>query len=201
MTKAGPEIIKRYANRKLYDPAGKRHVTLEDLALRVGKGEEIVVQDQASGEDITNLVLAQVVLETVKDRTASIPRQVLTRLVRLTANPAPPSPAPTIAARARDEAERIVTGLLSRQKLSLEEALQLRSEIARSVQGAVADAQRTLEQTLHALVERTEKEAGVNPSLAALKERLLTLDTYLAAPGAPPAARPKTKKTTNKRSR
>ncbi len=198
MTKDAPGTIKRYANRKLYDPAGRRHVTLEDLAVRVGKGEEIVVQDQSSGEDITNLVLAQVVLETVKDRTASIPRQVLTRLVRFTASPTPSAPAPTIAVRAREEAERIVAGLLSRQKLSLEDALGLRLEIARTLQGVVAEAQRGLEQALQGLVERTEKEAGLNPSLATLKERLLTLETYLAAPGASPAARPKTKK---KRSR
>ena len=52
-------------------------------------GEEVQVLDQKSGEDLTNLVLAQVVLEGVKEKTAQIPRQVLTRLVRLGVNPAP----------------------------------------------------------------------------------------------------------------
>lgn len=199
MTQAAPGIIKRYANRKLYDPAGRRHVTLEDLAGRVGRGEEILVQDQESGEDITNLVLAQVVLETVKDRTASIPRQVLTRLVRFTAAPGVPAPPPpSIAARAREEAERIVASLISRQKLSLEEALGLRHEIARSMQAVVGEAQRGLEQALHGLLERSEKEGGVNPSLVSLKERLLTLETYLAAPGAKPA---RSRKSTPKQKR
>ena len=201
MTKAAPGIIKRYANRKLYDAAGKRHVTLEDLALRVGGGEEILVEDQQTGEDITNLVLAQVVLETVKDRTASIPRQVLTRLVRFTAAAgAVPKPAPSVAARAREEAERIVASLLSRHKLSLEEALGLRHEIAGAVQGVVAEAQHGLEQALHGLLERTEKEGGVNPSLASLKERLLTLETWLAGPGTSAARRAGTKRK-KKRSR
>ena len=187
---ASARVFKRYSNRKLYDPAGKRYVTLEDLAAHVGTGEEILVQDQPTGEDITNLVLAQVVLEGVKERTASIPRQVLARLVRLTAAPKPGKgtapPPPSIPARARAEAERIVAGLLSRQLLSLEEALRLRQEIAHSVQSVVADAQRGLEQALHGLLERTEREGGVTLSLQSLKERLMTLETYLATPGATP---------------
>lgn len=188
---ASARVIKRYSNRKLYDPAGKRYVTLDDLAAHVGTGEEILVQDQRTGEDITNLVLAQVVLEGVKERTASIPRQVLARLVRLTAAPSPgqgaPSP-PSLATRARDEAEHIVGGLLSRQRLSLEEALRLRQEIAHSLQSVVADAQRGLEQALHGLLERTEREGGVTLSLQSLRERLMTLETYLATPGTTPHA-------------
>jgi len=190
---APARIIKRYANRKLYDPAGKRYVTLEDLAARVAVGEEILVQDQQTAADITNLVLAQVVLEGVKERTTSIPRQVLARLVRFTAAPSPAkgaaSAGPSIATRARDEAERIVAGLLSRQLVSLEEALRLRQEIAQSVQSVVADAQRGLEQALHRLLEHTEREGGVSLSLQSLKERLMTLETYLAAPGAKPRAK------------
>ncbi len=184
-------VIKRYSNRKLYDPAGKRHVRIEDLAPRVAAGEEILVQDQETGEDITNLVLAQVLLEGVRERAASIPRQVLVRLVRFTAAPSPgqaAAPPPSLAVRARDEAERIVGGLLSRQLLSLEEALGLRQEIAQSVQSVVADAQRGLELALHGLLERSEREGGVALSLQSLKERLLTLETYLAAPGPAPAA-------------
>ncbi len=188
-----PRVVKRYANRKLYDPAAKRHVTLEDLAARVASGDEILVQDQQTGEDITNLVLAQVVLEGVKERTASIPRQVLARLVRFTAAPIPGKPAapqPSVAVRAREEAERIVSGLLSRQLLSFEEALGLRQEIAHSVQSVVADAQRGLEQALHSLLERSEREGGVSLSLHSLRERLMTLETYLAAPGPAPRKQP-----------
>lgn len=178
-------LIRRYANRKLYDPASRRYVTLEDLAAAVAAGEELQVLDQASGEDLTNLVLAQVVLEGVKERTARIPRQVLTRLVRfgVGAPERPAAPPPDLAARAREEAERIVSGLLARGRLSLEEALGLRHEITRSLTGLVGDAQRGLEQALHALVERAEREGSVSLSLQALKERLLTLEAFLEPPG------------------
>lgn len=179
---APARIIRRYENRKLYDPAARRYVTLEDLAAMVAAGEEVQVLDQRSGEDLTNLVLAQVILEGVKERTAAIPRQVLTRLVRFGVG-APPrqaaAPAPDLASRAREEAERIVAGLLGRGRLTLEEALSLRQEIVRSVTSVVRDAQHGLEQALHGLVERAEREGGVSLSLQALKERLLTLETYL----------------------
>ncbi len=177
-------LIRRYANRKLYDPAARRYVTLEDLAAAVGAGEEVQVLDQTSGEDLTNLVLAQVVLEGVKERTARIPRQVLTRLVRFgvgSKERAAPRQA-DLATRAREEAERIVAGLLAQGRLNLEEALSLRQEITRSVTNLVSDAQQGLERALHALLDRAEREGGVSLSLHALKERLLTLETYLEPP-------------------
>jgi polyhydroxyalkanoate synthesis repressor PhaR len=178
-------LIKRYDNRKLYDPASGRYVTIADLARMVEKGDEVRVEDQRTGQDLTTVVLAQVVLEGLKQRTAKVPRQVLTRLIRLgsgaSAAWAERTVAQEAAARARQEAERIVSGLLSRGRLSLEEALALRQEIAQSVHRLVADAQRSIEDRLHGLIERTRgKDAGT--SLDSLKERLLTFETYLAEP-------------------
>lgn len=175
-------LIKRYLNRKLYDPAARRYVTLDDLGARIARGEELQVQDQKTGEDLTNLVLAQVLLEGVKDKANRVPRQVLTRLVRLSAAKPDAAPPPPLATRAREEAERIVSGLVSRSRLSLEEALALRQEITRSLHQTVADAQAGLEHALHGLLERSEKEGGITPSLQALKEKLMTLETYLEVP-------------------
>ena len=109
----GPRPIRRYGNRKLYDPATRRYVTLEDLARLVADGHEIEVIEQKTGEDLTNLTLAQVLLEGVKQGASRIPRQVLTRLIRIAAGPASawgewPEPQDT-ASRARQEAERIVS--------------------------------------------------------------------------------------------
>src|SRR5262245_9080962 len=145
----------------------------------VAAGDEVQVLDQKSGEDLTNLVLAQVVLEGVKERTAAIPRQVLTRLVRFGLGGPHRRTAPDLATRAREEAERIVSGLLGRGRLTLEEALSLRQEIVNSGTSLVSDAQQGLERALHGLVERVEREGGVSLSLQVLKERLLTLETYL----------------------
>jgi polyhydroxyalkanoate synthesis repressor PhaR len=140
-----PRLIRRYANRKLYDVEGRRYVTLDELATRVGRGEEVQVLDQRTSEDLTNLTLAQMVLDAVRDRAAHIPRPVLTRLVRLSRGPASAwgdwvSPQEA-ASRVRGEVEKVVGGLLAKGRLTLEEGLALRQELARSVHGIVAEAQ------------------------------------------------------------
>ncbi len=52
-------LIRRYANRKLYDPHSKTTVTLDDIAAMVGKGEDVVVVDAVSGQDLTFAMLAK----------------------------------------------------------------------------------------------------------------------------------------------
>ena len=178
----GERLIKRYDNRKLYDPGARSYVTIADLARMIGRGDEIRVEDQKTGEDLTTVVLAQVVLEGLKQRTAQVPRQVLARLIRLGSVPSAAIAVPhNAAARAREEAERIVSGLLSRGRLTLEEALGLRQEIAQSVQRIVVEAQHGIEARLHGVIQ---KATGPHPtaSLEALKDRLLAFETYLSEP-------------------
>ncbi len=55
--------IKKYPNRRFYDVTRSMHVTLSDLYDLVRTGNEIVVTDKSTGHDITNVVLAQIILE------------------------------------------------------------------------------------------------------------------------------------------
>ena len=59
----GPVTIKKYANRRLYNTGTSTYVTLEDLAAMVKKGEDFIVYDAKSGEDITRSVLTQIIFE------------------------------------------------------------------------------------------------------------------------------------------
>jgi len=59
----GPTVIKKYANRRLYNTGTSSYVTLDDLAVMVKKGEEFSVQDAKTGEDITHSVLTQIIFE------------------------------------------------------------------------------------------------------------------------------------------
>jgi len=64
MAKAeGETVIKKYANRRLYNTGTSTYVTLEDLAKMVKKGEDFAVQDAKTGEDITHSVLTQIIFE------------------------------------------------------------------------------------------------------------------------------------------
>lgn len=58
-----PTIIKKYANRRLYNTGTSTYVTLEDLSEMVKRGEEFTVQDAKAGTDITHSVLTQIIFE------------------------------------------------------------------------------------------------------------------------------------------
>jgi polyhydroxyalkanoate synthesis repressor PhaR len=58
-----PVVIKKYANRRLYNTGTSTYVTLEDLAGMVKTGEDFIVYDAKSGEDITRSVLTQIIFE------------------------------------------------------------------------------------------------------------------------------------------
>ena len=59
----GRRLIKRYANRKLYDQQASRYVSLDDLLALIRAGEDVQVLDAANGDDLTSVTLAQVILE------------------------------------------------------------------------------------------------------------------------------------------
>jgi polyhydroxyalkanoate synthesis repressor PhaR len=183
---ARPRVIRRYGNRKLYDPGTRRYVTLEDLGKAVARGDEIQVLDQKTGEDLTSPTLAQVLLEEVKRGASRLPRQLLVRLVRIAAGPpSPPAdwPEPDDAAgRARREAERIVSRALGRGRLGLDDAVALRRDLGQMVHRMVAEAQSGVESRLRALLERGEGVAG--RSFEALRGRL---ESYMGREPPPPA--------------
>ncbi len=79
----GPITIKKYANRRLYNTGTSTYVTLEDLATMVKTGEDFVVFDAKSGEDITRSVLAQIIFEQEnKEGQNLLPINFLRQLIR-----------------------------------------------------------------------------------------------------------------------
>src|SRR3954453_12088666 len=62
-SKGKPAVVKKYANRRLYNTATSSYVTLDELSQMVRDGEDFVVFDAKTGEDITRSVLTQIILE------------------------------------------------------------------------------------------------------------------------------------------
>jgi len=78
-----PITIKKYANRRLYNTGTSAYVTLEDLAEMVKKGEDFVVFDAKSGEEITRSVLTQIIFEQEsKGGQSLLPITFLRQLIR-----------------------------------------------------------------------------------------------------------------------
>jgi polyhydroxyalkanoate synthesis repressor PhaR len=81
--KKEPVTIKKYANRRLYNTGTSTYVTLEDLAAMVKEGEDFIVYDAKTGEDITRSVLAQIIFEQEnKEGQSLLPITFLRQLIR-----------------------------------------------------------------------------------------------------------------------
>jgi len=75
--------IKKYANRRLYNTATSSYVTLEHLSQMIKKGEDFVVYDAKSGDDITRPVLTQIIVEEEAKGEAMLPTNFLRQLISL----------------------------------------------------------------------------------------------------------------------
>ena len=110
-------LIKKYANRKLYDTRTSRYLTLEGIAQLVREGHEIKVVDRDDGRDLTQLTLSQIVLEEEKRgpaRLVDAGGQMLLDYVRKTLN---------VPADIHNEVERRREGLESMVDDAIERAL------------------------------------------------------------------------------
>lgn len=79
--KSGPVVIKKYANRRLYDTSASRYVTLDHLRDLVKEGRDFKVVDAKSGEDLTRGVLAQIIFDEESKGETLLPVEFLRQLI------------------------------------------------------------------------------------------------------------------------
>ena len=75
-------IVKKYSNRRLYDTEQSRYITQEELAEKIRLGAEIRVIDAATGDDLTQMTLAQIILES-RGASRLLPVPLLVQLIRM----------------------------------------------------------------------------------------------------------------------
>lgn len=78
----GPVVIKKYANRRLYDTESSAYITLEDLCDRVKEGREFIVVDAKTGQDLTRQVLTQIIFEQETKGLQLLPVDFLRSVIR-----------------------------------------------------------------------------------------------------------------------
>lgn len=84
---AEERIIRKYANRRLYDSVASRHVTLDDIRRLIGAGERVRVVEDKSGEDVTRSILLQIIAAQEQFGTPVLSTQLLEALIRFYGNP------------------------------------------------------------------------------------------------------------------
>ena len=76
-----PVVVKKYANRRLYNTESSSYITLDNLADMIRQGRDFVVYDAKTGEDITRGVLTQIIVEQESKGRALLPTAFLRQLI------------------------------------------------------------------------------------------------------------------------
>ena len=174
-------IIKRYANRKLYDTQDRRYVTLARLAERLKEGEEIQIIDNTSGKDVTAVALSQILTETERKKAGAVPTHYLTDLLRrgggaITDAVRRSSTALTGAWDvAEDELEKRVKALVKAGEMPQKEAKRLLGAASKRAAANKKLIEKRVEDTVRATLSRieipTQKDLDdINARLDALTE-------------------------------
>ena len=172
-------LIKRYANRKLYNTATSRYITLKGIAELIEAGETVRVIDNESGEDITSVTLSQILVDTERS-SRRVPGTVLSDLIQRSGDALYHALKRGVgpASEGLDELQRNVRKLLSREGSGRRDWIAFTApELDRMVQ-------RALERVLHALDLPTRRD------LEALERRLDELSALLGAPARTPGSPP-----------
>ena len=84
---AKPRLIKKYANRRLYDTESSSHVTLDGIHDLVVAGHDVMIVDETTGNDISRSILLQIIAEREQDGRPMLDANFLMRIIRLYGNP------------------------------------------------------------------------------------------------------------------
>src|SRR5471030_2480326 len=75
-------IIKRYANRKLYDTEHSRYVTLDQISEMIRQGDDVKIVDNKTKEDLTTVTLAQIIFEEEKKQRSFMPLSAMRNIIQ-----------------------------------------------------------------------------------------------------------------------
>ena len=190
-----PVIVKKYANRRLYDTEGSTYITLDDLATMVRSGRELVVYDARTGDDITRLVLTQIIMEEETRGRSILPTSFLRQLIgfygdelqgvvpeyleemmRKFVAPERETPSPAVRAPVVETARRNVDTILERASLVF-------SPVFAAREAQEAERRQPSREELQAEIVSLKRE------LDAMRGRYGDFGAPRSAPGAPSAAR------------
>jgi len=159
-------VIKRYANRKLYDAAESRYVTLQDVEALVQSGVEVRVIDNRTGEDVTQTTLAQILCDAGRRRDPRYPLDNILAIFR------------------RPDLEEKVRDLLRRGGERKETAEQAIREVLMAPQRAVEDFQRRIDERINQLLRDLVPLRKLETEVRNLADRVAALEAKEPATGA-----------------
>lgn len=187
MTETTPEtrIVKKYQNRKLYDTKDSCYITLDDIAKMVKRGDEVKVVDNKTKNDVTSIILTQILVEQEKSTKSILPLTMLRdiiqrgqgslfdfiqRYVILGVNSTQEKTA---------EAERYINRLVDRGDLSKTEGKNLLKEVLDAPSKGQQDFDDFIGTRVTTLVRETTKLNSLTDNIEALQSKLQMLEQKL----------------------
>lgn len=174
-------IVKRYANRKLYDTQRSRYVTLEQIADMIRSGEDVKIVDNNSKEDLTAITLTQIIFEEEKKQ-SFLPLSALRNIIQSGAN--------NMSQFATQAGER-VRGMFKREKDDADGEMvgeaaadppqsggAIREFLERSQQ-TFEEWQKKVDERIRSTVESLSPLSGIEKEMRALSQRLAELEKRL----------------------
>ncbi len=176
------KLIKRYANRKLYDTQRSCYVTLDEIAEMIRTGDDVRVIDNKTKEDLTAVTFAQIIFESEK-RMSRMPLSLLRGLIQSgndalsdLVNRAVTQPVQTL----RAETEKMVERVISRGEEAREEARKQLQEMVQSSAQVLDEWQRRVDDRVGRTISTMSHLYRVGQDLHELKNRMETLERKLS---------------------
>jgi polyhydroxyalkanoate synthesis repressor PhaR len=179
------KLIKRYPNRKLYDTESSTYVTLDDIAKMVKSGRELKIIDHKTGNDITDVTLAQIVFEEGKRKKNTLPLSTLKDLIQqrggqvrefvdriVHENP---------FTHAKEEAEEKLQHILRKSESARDDSSKFFRELVTGYTRSIEDVQKKFDERIREVGDRLASLPSALGDLRAFIDRLEKMEDRLAA--------------------
>jgi len=185
-------MIKKYANRKLYDTTEKRYITMDDLAALIKSGQEVQIVDNETDEDLTAQVVSQLLARDKSAGDKALPSSVLMQMLRkgrgtlfgygkkyvnLWQN---------ALLMSREELDRLINSLVKEKEISETEGNTIKHEIAGYTNGLRHWMKENIDQRVNEVLERMnlaskDQVTELTKKVDSLCGKVQDLETSLAA--------------------
>jgi polyhydroxyalkanoate synthesis repressor PhaR len=184
---AEARIIKRYANRKLYDTEHSRYVTLEQISEMIRNGDDVKIVDNKSKEDLTSVTLAQIIFEEEKKH-SFMPLGTMRNIIQNGGEwfaEAQRRVQSILPGKRREEPRPEEDAAVHETVEAAEDAQKKRSvaalrEWAMSSRHALDEWQRKVDEKIRNAIEGISPFSGVNRDVKALSDRIAELEAKLS---------------------
>ncbi len=191
-------IIKRYANRKLYDTEHSRYVTLDQISEMIRNGDDVKIVDNKTKEDLTTVTLAQIIFEEEKKQRSFLPLGAMRNIIqsggewfaeaqrrvqsirpgkRKDGDPTAPDPEPVATAEPTDEAAAKKKSLAALREW-VDHSKHRLDEWQRQVDGKVRGAIESVQLTINPLAHLNQDVKALADRIAELEAKLRELEAH-----------------------